>query len=423
MSTTTLLLLALTILAFGLVSGRAQRSILTMPMAFVFFGYVIGEGGLHWVSFPMDEGPIHLLAEITLVVVLFTDAARIDLKLLRRQHDLPVRLLSFGMPLTLILGTVAGLLLLSELHFWEAALIAAILTPTDAALGQAVVSNKKVPVRIRQALNVESGLNDGIALPAVLVLLSIACAVQQSASVAYWLKFAALQVTLGPLVGIAVGFIGGKLLDRGSSTGWMSESFRNLASLGLALMAFSAAEMVHGNGFIAAFCAGLTLGNSSKVACDVEEFSETEGQLLTLLVFLVFGGAMLPHALESATPMIWVYALVSLTVVRMVPVAIALLGKKLHGDTVLFLGWFGPRGIASILFALLVVERTAPGQHEALMPIVLVTVLLSTFLHGVTAYPLSEIYARRHGRREAGTEEDQPVEEMPLRVPVGGTTD
>lgn len=419
MSTTSLLLLALSILAFGLVSGRAQRSILTMPMAFVFFGYLIGEGGLHLVSFPMEEGPIHLLAEITLVVVLFTDAARIDLGLLRREHDLPVRLLSAGMPLTLILGTLAALLILPDLHFWEAALVAAILTPTDAALGQAVVSNKRVPVRIRQALNVESGLNDGIALPAVLILLSVACAVQQSASLAYWIKFAALQVTLGPLVGIAVGYFGGKLLDRGSASGWMSESFRNLASLGLALLAFSAAEMVHGNGFIAAFCAGLILGNTSRVACDVEEFSETEGQLLTLLVFLAFGGAMLPHALEAATPRTWLYALASLTVVRMLPVAISLLGKGLRRDTVFFLGWFGPRGIASILFVLLVVGRTAPGQHEGLMPIVLITVLLSTFLHGITAYPLSNLYARRYSGEDGTAQEEQPVEEMPLRVPDG----
>ncbi len=416
MSTTTLLLLALSILAFGLVSGRAQRSILTMPMAFVFFGYLIGEGGFHLVSFPMDEGPIHLLAEITLVVVLFTDAARIDLKLLRRQHDLPVRLLAVGMPLTLILGTVAGLVFLPELHFWEAALVAAILAPTDAALGQAVVSNQKVPVRIRQALNVESGLNDGIVLPAVLLLFSVACAVEQSASPIYWVKFAALQVSLGPLVGIAVGYLGGRILDRGSETGWMNESFRNLASLGLALLAFSAAEMVHGNGFIAAFCAGLTLGNTSRIVCDVEEFSETEGQLLTLLVFLAFGGAMLPHALEAATLKTWGYALVSLTVVRIVPVAISLVGKRLRRDTILFLGWFGPRGIASILFALLVVERTAPGQHEAIMPIVVITVLLSTILHGVTAYPLSEIYARRHEGEDVGPEEKQPIDEMPLRL-------
>ncbi|MCB1037826.1 MAG: cation:proton antiporter, partial [Acidobacteria bacterium] len=178
------------------------------------------------------------------------------------------------------------------------------------------------------------------------------------------------------------------------------------------------AEMVHGNGFIAAFCSGLTLGNTSREASAVEEFSEAEGQLLTLLVFLVFGGTLLPHSLAAVGVRTWLYALASLTVVRMLPVALSLLGKGLRPETVLYLGWFGPRGIASILFALLLVEQTAPGQHERLIPIVMVTVLLSTVVHGVTSYPFSKAYGRRHGGEVTGKPEHVVVREMPLRLPL-----
>ncbi len=415
MSTLILFLLAIGILGFGLVSGKVQKSIITLPIVFVAFGYLVGGSGLGLVELPMDDELIHLLAELTLVVVLFTDASRIDLKILRREHDLPVRLLSFGLPLTLILGTAVGAVLFPHLGIWEVALLAAILAPTDAALGQAVVSNPKVPVRIRQALNVESGLNDGIALPAVLVLLSIACATGQPDSFGYWIRFAALQVTLGPLVGVAVGVGGGKLLDWGTKSRWMSQSFLELGALGVALLAFSSAELVHGNGFIAAFCAGLAMGNSSRAICKVYEFAETEGQFMTLLVFLIFGGVLVPRAVAHADASMWLYAFLSLTLVRIVPVFLALIGKGLKFDTRLFLGWFGPRGIASILFALLVVEQAAGGQHEELVHIVNLTVLLSVLAHGISAYPGAAAYARRH--KDGDHAEGADVTEMPLRLP------
>jgi len=408
------MLLAAAILAFALVSGRAQRSIITLPMVFVVFGFLISGPGLGWVELPMDDELIHLLAEITLVVVLFTDASRIDLKLLRREHDLPVRLLSLGLPLTVLLGTFAGLLLLPGLGFWESALLAAILAPTDAALGQAVVSNKAVPVRIRQTLNVESGLNDGIVLPAVLVLLSVACATAQPETLGHWIKFASLQVTLGPLVGIAVGLGGGRLLDSSARRGWINDSFLRIGSLGLAVLAFAAAELVHGNGFIAAFAAGMAFGNTADTADRAHEFAEAEGQLLTLLVFLVFGGVLLPEALHHVTGKTVLYALASLTVVRMVPVALSLLGKDLRLATIGFVGWFGPRGIASILFALLVVEGTGPGQHQEVIGIAYLTVALSVLAHGVTAYPLALAYGKKE--RSAGAAEEMEVSEMPTRV-------
>ncbi|RMH15356.1 MAG: sodium:proton antiporter [Acidobacteria bacterium] len=404
---------ALAILAFGLVSARAQRGLLTPPMAFVLFGFAVGPGGFDLLHLEVDGAAVHLLAEITLVLVLFADATRIDVKLLRREHDLPLRLLAVGMPLTIVAGTAAGLVFLPGLSFWEAALLAAILAPTDAALGQAVVANDKVPARIRQALNVESGLNDGIALPVVLVLFSVACASAGQESIPYWLGFAALQLTVGPLAGVLVGLAGGRLVDAASSRGWMTETFQELAAIALALLAFATAELAHGNGFIAAFCAGLVLGNTARAVCTLERFADAEGQLLTLLVFLIFGADLVPQALAHANWPTVAYAVVILTAARMVPVALSLLGKGLQPATVLFLGWFGPRGLASILFALLVIEAPGGAQHEALIPIVMLTVLISVLAHGITASPLAERYARRLAGRDMP--EHAPVSELPLR--------
>ena len=405
------------ILGFGLISEKVQKSILTPPMAFVAFGLAVSHLGM--VHFHVDEHMIHTLAEITLVLVLFTDASRIDLRLLRQEHDLPVRLLLIGMPLTVILGTLSASWLFPAFTIWEAALLAAVLAPTDAALGQAVVSSPLVPVRIRQALNVESGLNDGIALPLVLVFLSTcASAVPGQGGTEYWLKFAALQVTLGPLVGFLVGGLGGRWVQTASERGWMSHPFVRLSSLGLALLSFAAAEVIGGNGFIAAFCAGLAMGNAARRLSDaIHNFAEAEGQLLTLLVFLIFGASILPELLHHGSGAMWIYAVLSLTVVRMLPVALSLLGMGLRWQTVGFLGWFGPRGIASILFGLLVVESSVLEARDEIFQVVIATVVLSVLAHGVTAYPGAKWYARCSGTLDSEeAPEHQQVTEMPVRT-------
>lgn len=417
MESLSFLVIAIGILGFALISGRVQRSIVTAPMVFVTFGFVVARG-LGVVELEMEDPLIQTLAELTLVLVLFTDASRIDLGLLRREHDLPVRLLTIGLPMCIVLG---GLLAVALFDFglWEAAVLAAMLAPTDAALGQAVVSIQEVPVRIRQALNVESGLNDGIALPVFLLFLSFAGAAEQVAPTSYWIRFAALQLILGPLVGIAVGYFGGKLVERGSRTGWINRSFQDLSALGLSLLAFAVAELVGGNGFIAAFTAGLTLGNTSRAICScLYEFAEAEGQLLTLLIFTVFGAVMVPLALEHVGWRVIGYAVVSLTIIRMIPAAMSLIGARLQPDTVLFLGWFGPRGIATILFALLMLERAALSGGEQILVVAMTTVLLSVFAHGITAYPLAKWYAARAEEmgEEPGMAELEQVSEMPVRI-------
>ncbi|MEL7058832.1 MAG: cation:proton antiporter [Acidobacteriota bacterium] len=416
METAAFALLALGILGFGLISRRVQTTIVTAPIVFVAFGLALAQ--LDVLHLEIEREALKLLAEVTLALVLFTDAARMDLRTLRRHHDLPLRLLAIGLPLTVGLGWLLALWIFPELTAWQAAMLAAILAPTDAALGQAVVSSPRVPVRVRQALNVESGLNDGIALPLVLLFMSAcAAAVAGESGAAYWGRFAALQVTLGPLVGIAVGWLGGRAVAAARAHGWMDDAFVRLSSLGLALLAFAAAELVHGNGFIAAFVAGLALGHTSReVVEELCEFSEAEGQLLTLLLFAAFGAALLPAALPRVGWPALLYGVLALTVVRMLPVALALLGTGVRPATTLFLGWFGPRGLASVLFALLIVENAAVGGAERVFDIVMVTVALSVLAHGTTAVPGANWYARHTGRMQDDAPEHVPVPELPTRV-------
>lgn len=417
----TLFLIGLCILLFGLISGRIEGSILTPPMFFVALGVMAGRWGLGLAPTSLETSLIDMLATITLVLVLFTDASRIDLSLLRHEHNLPVRLLVIGLPLTILLGFIFAVFLLAGISIWEAGLLAAILAPTDAALGQAVVSNSKVPIRIRQTLNVESGLNDGLALPVILIFLAFAAG-EFDKSTVDWLQFAFMQVTLGPLAGVLVGLIGGQLVLWGKRSGWMNPAFQDLSPLGLSLLAFASADLIGGNGFIAAFCAGLTLGNTARSICErVYEFAEAEGQLLTLLVFMVFGAIMLPDGLQAFHPSHLVYGIVSLTVVRMLPVAFSLIGGRLQKSTIIFLGWFGPRGIASILYALLLLEASDIPQRDVLLSIIATTVLLSIFLHGVSAIPCVNWYANAIAVADCETSRNEianehaPVTEMPVR--------
>lgn len=391
------------LLAYGVVSRRLERTVITPPMLFVLFGVLMCD---HLIGvFPVDlESPaIHLVAELTLLLILFTDASRISLPALLKDHSIPVRLLAIGLPLTILLGAIVAAVVFGVLTFWEGAVLGAILAPTDAALGQAVVSSPRVPQPIRRALNVESGLNDGIALPVVLLTLSLAAAGDHNESIAYWLKFFLFQVALGPMAGVLIGFVGARLVQWGVRTGSMSHSYEQLSALAIALLAFAGAELIGGNGFIAAFCAGLTVGNTAREICDcLYEFAEAEGQLLTLLTFMIFGALMVPTALMHLDMEVVLYSLLSLTVLRMLPAAVSLAGAKLGAPTVTFLAWFGPRGIASILFGLVVLEEANLTHEDLIFNTMTFTVLLSVFAHGLTAVPASIWYGRSAGASGSG---------------------
>ena len=402
------------IILYALFAKRLETTVITPPLVFAVFGLVVGESVLGWADLSFENHFIHGLAEITLILVLFSDAARIDLSLLRKDHNLPLRMLVIGMPLIIIFGTVAALALPLGFNLWEAALLAAILAPTDAALGQSVVLSRFVPARIRQTLNVESGLNDGIALPFVLIFAFLA-GPMQTESGHNWLIFGAKQIIFGPLAGVVVGMAGAWLLDLAAKKEWTTASYEGAAILGLAFLAYSAAELIGGTGFIAAFVSGLVFGNFVRGRCGfLFEVAEAEGNFLVLLTFLIFGAAILPSAFGSFDLVMLVYAVLSLTVIRMIPIAIALAGSGVSSPTVLFLGWFGPRGLASILFALFVLEEVAIPGGEDIAVTTILTVALSIVLHGLTAAPLSRIYA--DCIECAGpSEETEPVSEMPLR--------
>lgn len=393
---TDLVILALVVLGYGLVSGRLSGTSVTAPMVFVTAGLVLGGGGLGWLTGTADTGAIRVLAEATLVLVLFSDAVRINLGTLRREYAFPLRLLAIGMPMGIFLGALTAWVLFPGFGIWEAALLAAVLVPTDAALGAAVVSDRRLPVRIRQTLNVESGLNDGIALPFVLLFVALAVTSTDSGSAQEWVWFTVRQIGFGALAGIVIGCVGGWLLKRMDTVGWVSPTYRRLSVLALAVASYAGAELMTGNGFIAAFVAGLGFGAVAREQCPyVHEFAEREGKLLTMLTFTMFGAVIIGPRIGDVDWQIVAYAVLSLVAVRPLAVVLAMIGSSARAETVLFLGWFGPRGLASILFALLVVEEGGTAESTTIMLVASVTVVLSVYAHGLTAAP----WARGFGRR------------------------
>ncbi len=392
---------ALLAYVFGLFSKLAERSPLTGPMVFVAVGILVGPLGFGWLQVAVNAELVRVMAEITLVLVLFIDASLIDLPALIRSRGIPLRLLLIGLPLTMGLGILLAWPLFPHLSFWLLALLALILSPTDAALGQAVVKSEAVPERIRQAINVESGLNDGIALPPILLGIAVLAGdPSRQLGSGFWGDFIRSQLLFGPLVGAVVGWLGGRLVDRAAQRGWMNDTFQRLASAALAMLAYAAAEEVHGNGFIAAYFAGLLLGvRSHAVRERLQEFGEAEGQQLALFIFLLFGLVLVPRALPHWDMGAWVYAVLSLTVVRMLPVALSLIGSGLDRPSVAFIGWFGPRGIASILYLIMVVGKLGAQKLEYVLAVIVLTVLLSVFAHGVTAVPLAGAYGRHLSKK------------------------
>ena len=411
------------VLALGLISRRLEKSIITPPMAYVSFGLLISSSFLGLIEgVEVNNEIIQIVAEITLAVLLFTDASRIKLKLLRQEYNLPLRLLGIGLPISIILGTLLARFLFPELDVWSAAILATILAPTDAALGQAVVNSSLVPPTIRQAINIESGLNDGICLPILLLFVSLATKGEQSNNATFWLTFTSKQILFGTLVGVGVGYCGSQLILRSLQRKWMTDSFEDLAVLGLSILAYSSAEIIGGNGFIATFVAGLTLGfvSSKSILKCLQEFGEAEGQLLTLFSFLLFGAVMVIPSLAQVTWQIWVYAIASLLLTRTIAVGIATKNLQLQLDSILFIGWFGPRGIASIVYGLLIFEKESLVGKEIIFTTMIITVFISVFVHGFTAFPGVNWYANRiSDKKDTGDlmPEMNPVAELPVRLP------
>jgi len=386
------------IIAFSLLTKIIGRTVLTLPIIFVAIGYLCASATETLGSAEELRGSARLLAEITLILVLFADASHVRLARLKQSFALPLRMLVIGMPLTIALGTVVVFLVSPVSGVSLSLLTAAVLTPTDAALGQTVVSSPDVPERLSQTINVESGLNDGLALPfVVLGAILASTSVHGADGLA---SMAILQIVLGPIVGISVGWMSARALDMAQQNDWIIESAQGVVFLATAFVSFLAAELVGGNGFIAAFVAGAVFGNSYRHDIHfIEEFMEGAGQLLTMASFLVLGALMLPDGLAHATWPTILIAVGFLTVVRMLPIWISLIGTGLALKEKLFLGWFGPRGLASVLFTLIVMDEFDFPHEEELLACVSLTVALSVLLHGISATPL----AKRIGRRSASS--------------------
>jgi NhaP-type Na+/H+ or K+/H+ antiporter len=394
---------ALLIFGFGLFSRVSERSPISAAMVFVTVGMIAGPIGLGFLKEEINAPLVRILAEVTLVLVLFVDASTIDLHSLIREKGVPFRLLLIGLPLTMGLGLALAIPLFVNANPWALALMAFILSPTDAALGQPVVTNPDIPGNIKEAINVESGLNDGIALPPILACMAVlSSATAEKLGAQYWVVFTLKQFLFGPLLGALVGWLGGRLVDQASKSGWMNPTFQRLAAWSLAVLSFALAEIFHGNGFIAAFFGGLMLGTHTPIVRErIQEFGEAEGQQLALFVFLIFGLAAVPAAAKYWDWLAWLYAILSLTVIRMVPVAVCLKGTQLDWRSVGLIGWFGPRGIASVLYLLIVLNELGFAGHERIMSVIVLTVLLSVFLHGMTAVPLSRLYAAHASIRDS----------------------
>lgn len=411
-----LVLLVGFIIAYGLVSRYLATTPITGPILFVGFGLLVGPEALDIVSVKLDSEGIQWLLEGTLVVILFTDAAVIDVRAVRRRLFVPVRLLTIGLLLTMAAGIAVAAALFGDLGFWGAAVIAVILSPTDAALGQAVVTNERVPDVIRQGLSVESGLNDGIVVPFLAVVLAGAASEMQTFGGVVTLF--AREIGIAVIVGIAVGWLGGRLIVYCFERGWMTRQWRQLSVPLLAGLCFLIADPLHGSGFIAAFVGGLVFGNIVREKYPtVTSLSESIAYLLTMMSFFVFGAIFLGPVLPAITWRVAAYAVASLTVVRMIPVAVALIGSQLVPRSVAYVGWFGPRGIASLVFAGTVVLDVDPDQAELILTVVSTTVALSVLLHGLSAWPLSNLYGAWYERsQEAAEEMMESVEVEPVMV-------
>jgi len=388
--------IAVVILAFASVSKLLDGTPVTAAMVFTAAGLVLGAKAAGVVDPSPSGETVKLLAESTLAVVLFADAARIDLRALREEYRVPARLLAIGLPLTIAAGFGVALLVLGPLGWPEALILAIVLAPTDAALGQAVVTLPTLPSRIRQGLNVESGLNDGLCVPLFAAALAVATTEAGLIGGSHAVSLLIEAIGYGILFGVIGGVAAAAVVVLAVPRGYVLHSWLQIVPASGAVLAYTSAAAVGGSGFIAAFVGGVVFGGiRRRRGGEVGYLMEQLGGLLGAATFVVFGGAFLGQALGQMTWSVAAYAVLSLTLVRMVPVAIAMIGTHARPRTVAFLGWFGPRGLASIVFAVLVVE--APGRlpHESLMlTTIFVTIGLSVLAHGLTAAPLGRRYAR-----------------------------
>jgi NhaP-type Na+/H+ or K+/H+ antiporter len=393
-----LAILALFIFIYSMVAGRIERSAISGPMVFVIAGFLMGPFGFGWLKGDATSDDLRTLADLTLALILFIDAANADISVLKRQFRIPSRMLLLGLPGVIALGFGLAVLMFDGLSLYEAAILATMLAATDAALGKAVITNKAVPAQIREGLNIESGLNDGICVPIVLFFIALAVGGAHGESEASALALVAQELGIGLAVGLSLAFVGASLMRWCMKQGWVTEIWMQVTVVGLAVASFAVAQSLHGSGYIAAFTGGLLFGFMAKDATHkLVLAAEGTGETLALVTWMLFGAMVIGPAFAQFSWEVVIYALLSLTVIRVVPIFLSLVGIGESVSSRLFLGWFGPRGLASIVFAIIVINAEVPNG-ELLALVVICTVFFSLVAHGITAHPL----ARWLGRKEAG---------------------
>jgi NhaP-type Na+/H+ or K+/H+ antiporter len=419
-----LALIAVALLGVAAISGRLSGTPLTPAMLFVAFGLMVGSKVLDGIDLSSSSSTVRALAEATLALVLFSDASRIDLRELRREISVPLRLLGIGLPLTIAFGAVAAGFLFGQLTLGEAVILGVILAPTDAALGQAVVTEPRVPERIRQGLNVESGLNDGICVPLLFAAVAAADVESHISEGRGALSLLFEEIGYGVAGGVVAGLLIAFIVIQGDRRNLIAASWRQVIPAAGAALAYGIATALSGSGFIAAFVAGIVFraalgGDPGKM----NQLTEEVGSMLNGVTFVLFGAILLGPAVGELTWQLALYALLSLTAVRMVPVTLAMLGSGARMPTLGFLGWFGPRGLASIVFAVILIEESQLPHESLIVAAIYLTVGLSVFAHGASAAPLANRYAdwyEGHPRDESPPMESAPTKVTRPRGPISG---
>lgn len=383
-----LAVLTIFIAIYSLVAGRIERAAASGPIVFVTVGFIMGPTVLGWFDGDRGRDDLRVLADLTLATVLFIDAANANTSILRKHFQIPGRMLLIGLPGAIALGTI-GAMLIFDLPFYIAAILGTMLAATDAALGKAVVTNKLVPERVRESLNAESGLNDGLCVPVLLVFIALAVGANEGSGTTLALTLVAEELGIGLLVGCGIAFAGSRLLHFCIKQGWVTEIWMQVTAVAIAIACFATAQSVHGSGYIAAFTGGLLFGFLEEDGIHkLVHAAEGVGETLALMTWMLFGAVVLTRYFDYLTWEMLVYAFLSLTLFRMLPIYLSLWGTHEKPAPKLFLGWFGPRGLASIVFGIIVLERNVP-EAKFLGAVVVLTVFLSLVLHGISANPLA----------------------------------
>ena len=410
---------SIALIAFACVSGRLRGSAFTPAILFAGVGFLLGNEVLDVIAADIDVGDIRLLAEVTLALVLFSDASSLDARRLSHEVGFPARLLGIGLPLTIILGAGVALWLFPDLLFFEAIVLAVLLAPTDAALGQTVVSDARLPSRVRQGLNVESGLNDGVCVPLLFAAVAFAELEEAPTFEGEIIVDLVKEVGIAVAAGIAVALLVGFLVTESKRRGWLDEAWAQVVPLAAAAIAYTATDELGGSGFIAAFMAGLLYGRriGPTDAHTSSRLMEEIGGVLSAVTFFVFGAILIGNGVTDLDLATVIYAVLSLTAVRMVPVALSLIGSGADRPTMAFTGWFGPRGLATIVFMLTIIEESNLAGTDRIVQVATITVLLSIVAHGASAPWLTERYVRRMPSSDASSESDSQDDHVPVTRP------